>query len=251
MSTEAAEPAIAQKGVWRLETPNGSMAPRSALDVLVDLNDRVTSGKVGEFQPIPLGFTPLDKTIGSRPPARRAPPDRRRPGHRQDDDGPPDGAQRGVGRPGQRPVHLLRARRAVPAQPDDRDGVGPRPPAPQDRRDQDPGRPQGDPRLMAGRGPVGHRSWPTTPACDRRSTGLPATARTSSCCAARRPPAPSTTSATSSASTASCRGDRRLMVDRRLHAEGAGHSRSRRPSRRRSPTWSTASRTSRCPRTCR
>jgi replicative DNA helicase len=65
VSTEAAEPAIAQKGVWRLETPNGSMAPRSALDVLVDLNDRVTSGKVGEFQPIPLGFTPLDKTIGS------------------------------------------------------------------------------------------------------------------------------------------------------------------------------------------
>ncbi|MFI5199583.1 MAG: DnaB-like helicase C-terminal domain-containing protein, partial [Candidatus Limnocylindrales bacterium] len=65
MSTEAAEPATSQKGVWRLETPNGSMAPRSALDVLVDLNDRVTSGKVGEFQPIPLGFTPLDKTIGS------------------------------------------------------------------------------------------------------------------------------------------------------------------------------------------
>jgi replicative DNA helicase len=65
VSTEAAEPTIAQKGVWRLETPNGSMAPRSALDVLVDLNDRVTSGKVGEFQPIPLGFTPLDKTIGS------------------------------------------------------------------------------------------------------------------------------------------------------------------------------------------
>ena len=60
VSTEAAEPAIAQKGVWRLETPNGSMAPRSALDVLVDLNDRVTSGKVGEFQPIPLGFTPPD-----------------------------------------------------------------------------------------------------------------------------------------------------------------------------------------------
>ena len=60
MSTEAAEPATTQKGVWRLETPNGSMAPRSALDVLVDLNDRVTSGKVGEFQPIPLGFTPLE-----------------------------------------------------------------------------------------------------------------------------------------------------------------------------------------------
>ena len=40
-------------------------APRSALDVLVDLNDKVTSGNVGEYQPVPLGFTPLDKTIGS------------------------------------------------------------------------------------------------------------------------------------------------------------------------------------------
>jgi replicative DNA helicase len=50
---------------WRLDTPNGSMVPRSALDVLVDLNDRVTSGKVGEYQPVPLGFTPLDKTIGT------------------------------------------------------------------------------------------------------------------------------------------------------------------------------------------
>src|SRR4051812_11951887 len=41
------------------------MSPRSALDVLVDLNDNVTSGRVGEDQPIPPGFTPLDKTIGS------------------------------------------------------------------------------------------------------------------------------------------------------------------------------------------
>ena len=41
------------------------MAPRSALDVLVDLNDKVTTGKVGEYQPVPLGFTPLDKTIGT------------------------------------------------------------------------------------------------------------------------------------------------------------------------------------------
>ncbi len=44
--------------------PNGSMTPRSALDVLVDLNDKVASGRVGEYQPVPLGFTPLDKTIG-------------------------------------------------------------------------------------------------------------------------------------------------------------------------------------------
>ncbi len=50
---------------WRLDTDNGSMVPRSALDVLVDLNDRVTAGEVGEYQPVPLGFTPLDKTIGT------------------------------------------------------------------------------------------------------------------------------------------------------------------------------------------
>ena len=83
---------------------------------------------------------------------RRAPAHRWRPGHRQDDDGPPDGAQHRVGRPGQRPVHLLRARRAVPAQPADRDGVGARPSPAQDRRDQDRGRPQGDPRDVDGRG---------------------------------------------------------------------------------------------------
>src|SRR4051794_4734347 len=41
------------------------MVPRSALDVLVDLNDKVTTGKVSEYQPVPLGFTPLDKTIGT------------------------------------------------------------------------------------------------------------------------------------------------------------------------------------------
>ena len=76
MTTEATEPtaaavaATAPKGTWRLETPNGSMNPRSALDVLVDLNDKVTTGKVGEYQPVPLGFTPLDKT--SAPASARA-----------------------------------------------------------------------------------------------------------------------------------------------------------------------------------
>ncbi len=66
MSTEAAPTnAIAPKATWGLETPNGNMTPRSALDVLVDLNEQVNSGKVGEYQPVPLGFTPLDKTIGT------------------------------------------------------------------------------------------------------------------------------------------------------------------------------------------
>jgi replicative DNA helicase len=49
---------------WRLDTDNGSMVPRSALDVLVDLNDNLSSGKFGEYQPVPLGFGMLDKTIG-------------------------------------------------------------------------------------------------------------------------------------------------------------------------------------------
>src|SRR4051812_422258 len=40
------------------------MAPRSAIEVLVDLNEKVTSGRVGEYQPVPLGFTPMDKTVG-------------------------------------------------------------------------------------------------------------------------------------------------------------------------------------------
>jgi replicative DNA helicase len=54
----------AEGRTWRLETDNGSMAPRSALDVLVDLNDKIATGRVAEYQPVPLGFTPMDKTIG-------------------------------------------------------------------------------------------------------------------------------------------------------------------------------------------
>jgi len=67
VSTETADTTAtpAPKPGWRLDTDNGSMAPRSALDVLVDLNDKVTSGHIGEYQPVPLGFTPLDKTIGT------------------------------------------------------------------------------------------------------------------------------------------------------------------------------------------
>jgi len=57
----AAEP----KTEWRLDTATGSMAPRSALDVLITLNDKVASGRIGEYQPMPLGFTPLDKTLGT------------------------------------------------------------------------------------------------------------------------------------------------------------------------------------------
>ncbi|MCJ7712113.1 MAG: DnaB-like helicase C-terminal domain-containing protein, partial [Chloroflexi bacterium] len=61
---ETTEPEATPRSTWRLDGPNGSMAPRSAIEVLVDLNDKVTGGRVGEYQPVPLGFTPLDKTIG-------------------------------------------------------------------------------------------------------------------------------------------------------------------------------------------
>lgn len=49
---------------WKLEVGEGTLAPRSALDVLTNLNERVASGKVEEFMPIATGFVPLDKTIG-------------------------------------------------------------------------------------------------------------------------------------------------------------------------------------------
>jgi replicative DNA helicase len=64
VTTEAGAPVEAATSPWRLDSDTGSMAPRSALDVLVDLNDKVVSGKLGEYQAVPLGFTPLDKTIG-------------------------------------------------------------------------------------------------------------------------------------------------------------------------------------------
>ena len=52
------------KAEWRLDSSTGSLVPRSALDVMVDLNDRISSGALADYQAVPLGFTPLDKTIG-------------------------------------------------------------------------------------------------------------------------------------------------------------------------------------------
>src|SRR3954453_6770555 len=62
--TETADPTVISGQTWRLDADTGSMAPRSALDIPAHLNDRVTTGKIGEYQPVPLGFTPLDKTVG-------------------------------------------------------------------------------------------------------------------------------------------------------------------------------------------
>jgi replicative DNA helicase len=49
---------------WKLEAGEGTLTPRSALDVLTNLNERIASGHVEEFMPIATGFVPLDKTIG-------------------------------------------------------------------------------------------------------------------------------------------------------------------------------------------
>ncbi len=67
MSTDAPEALDTSPSAttWRLETPDGSLVPRSALDVLVDLNQKVTTGRVAEYQPVPLGCTPLDEIIGT------------------------------------------------------------------------------------------------------------------------------------------------------------------------------------------
>jgi replicative DNA helicase len=57
------EPAV-RDGDWKLQAGDATLSPRSALDVLTNLNERIASGQIDEFQPIATGFVPLDKTIG-------------------------------------------------------------------------------------------------------------------------------------------------------------------------------------------
>jgi replicative DNA helicase len=65
-STEAAAAAAAEApdAPWRLETDNGSLAPHSVVDVLVDLNDKIVAGELSEYEPVPLGLPPIDRMIG-------------------------------------------------------------------------------------------------------------------------------------------------------------------------------------------
>ena len=49
---------------WKVEAAAGTLAPKSALDVLTNLNEMIASGKIDQLQPIATGFVPLDKTIG-------------------------------------------------------------------------------------------------------------------------------------------------------------------------------------------
>jgi replicative DNA helicase len=49
---------------WKLEVGEGTLNPRSALDVLTSLNERVAQGNIDDLVPIATGFVPMDKTIG-------------------------------------------------------------------------------------------------------------------------------------------------------------------------------------------
>ena len=49
---------------WTVDTGVALVQPRSATEVLGTLADKVSAGTVDQYQPVPLGFTPLDKTIG-------------------------------------------------------------------------------------------------------------------------------------------------------------------------------------------
>jgi len=51
-------------GGWQVDDHGWSIRPRSAVDVLNTLSEKVSRGEVGEYQPIPLGLTPLDKSLG-------------------------------------------------------------------------------------------------------------------------------------------------------------------------------------------
>ena len=49
---------------WTLETGSGRMAPRTAIDVLNDIRTKVATGELGDYEPVPLGMTPLDRMLG-------------------------------------------------------------------------------------------------------------------------------------------------------------------------------------------
>lgn len=53
-----------EQGEWRLDQGGWTVEPRTAMSVLDTLTDKVSRGAVADYQPIPLGFTPLDKSLG-------------------------------------------------------------------------------------------------------------------------------------------------------------------------------------------
>jgi len=63
---------MADSGVvedWRIDVDGMTVEPRSTLDVLYGLSDKVARGELAEYQAMPLGFSPLDRSLagGVRP----------------------------------------------------------------------------------------------------------------------------------------------------------------------------------------
>jgi replicative DNA helicase len=61
---QPAVPASDVPGDWQGPSDRNPLRPRSAMEVLSGLSEKVSRGAVTEYQPIPLGMTPLDRTLG-------------------------------------------------------------------------------------------------------------------------------------------------------------------------------------------
>jgi replicative DNA helicase len=62
--TPSASNGHAEAADWKSEANGATLHPRSAIEVLTGLSEKVSRGAVTEYQPIPLGFSPLDRTLG-------------------------------------------------------------------------------------------------------------------------------------------------------------------------------------------
>ena len=59
-----AKTATRDSETWGLETGGGKMIPRTALDVLNDVREKVATGELADYEPVPLGLAPLDRMLG-------------------------------------------------------------------------------------------------------------------------------------------------------------------------------------------
>ena len=57
-------PAPAAPPDWAANDQPASLRPLSAMEVLNGLSEKVSHGAVAEYQPVPLGLSPLDRTLG-------------------------------------------------------------------------------------------------------------------------------------------------------------------------------------------
>jgi replicative DNA helicase len=60
----ASSPTTSSTSGWRIDAAGGTLAPRSANEVMGELDERVRTGRVAAYEPLPLGFPALDKVLG-------------------------------------------------------------------------------------------------------------------------------------------------------------------------------------------